>query len=91
MVENPTDSGFAAKGTCPKNNFSAAILNMGFHDLMPNFNSDPVQTHRHVRSKFPYELDHMFAAETLYARLTKIQTVEVPELSDYDLIVADSR
>ena len=91
MDENPTGTKFAAKGTYPTNEFFDAILDMGFHDCMRKFNSDPVQTHRHTRSKFPWELDHMFATENLYERLTDIRTVEVPELSDHDPIVADFR
>jgi len=31
----------------------------------------------------------MFATENLYERLTDIRTIEVPELSDHDPIVAD--
>ena len=65
------------------------ILDMGFLDCMRKFNPEPVQTHRNARSKFPWELDHMFATENLYERLTDIHTVEVLELSDHDPIVAD--
>ena len=91
MDDNPTGTKFAAKGTYPTNEFFDAILDMGFYDCMRKFNSDPVKTHRHARSQFPWELDHMFATEDLYARLTEIRTIEVPELSDHDPIVADFR
>ena len=89
MDNNPTGSTFAAKDCYPINSVFDAIEDMGFHDCMRKFNPNPVQTHRNARSKFPWELDHMFATEDLYGRLTDIRTVEVPELSDHDPIVAD--
>jgi len=89
MDDNPTGSKFALKDTFPTNNFFDAILDMGFYDCMRKFNINPIQTHRHVRSKFPWELDHMFATEYLYNSLTDIKTLEVPELSDHDPIVAN--
>ena len=89
MDDNPTGSKFARKGTYPTNEFFDAILDMRFHDCMRKFNSYPVQTHRNAKSQFPWELDHMFATEDLYARLTDIRTVEVPKLSDHDPIIAD--
>ena len=89
MDDNPTGTKFAAKGTYPTNNFFDSILNMGFHNCMRKFDPNPVQTHRNAKSQFPWEIDHMFATEILYARLTKIRTIEVPEFSDHDPIVAD--
>ena len=89
MDENPTGSRFAAKGTYPTNNFFDSVIAMGFHDCMRKFGTEPVQTHRNVRSKFPWEIDHMFVTDELYDRLTDARTIEVPELSDHDPIVAD--
>jgi len=89
MDDNPTGTKFAAKGTYPTNEFFDAILDMGFLDCMRKFNPDPVKTHRHARSDFPWELDHMFATKELYSHLNQIQTLEVPELSDHDPIIAD--
>lgn len=89
MDDNPTGTKFANKGTSPTNDFFDAILDMDFHDCMRKFSSVPVQTHRHARSKFPWELDHMFATEDLYNALTDIKTIEVPELSDHDPIIAN--
>ena len=89
MDSNPTGTKFALKGTYPTNDFFDAILDMGFYDCMRKFNSNPVQTHRHSLSKFPWELDHMFATEHLYKALTDIQTIEVAELSDHDPIIAN--
>jgi len=36
-------------------------------DMKPflKYQSNPIQTHRNARSKFPWELDHMFATENL--------------------------
>jgi exonuclease III len=89
MDENPTGSVFATKDTYPTNNFFDAILDMGFQDCMRKFNAEPMQTHRHARSKFPWELDHMFATENLYERLNNIEVVTANTLSDHDPIVAD--
>ena len=89
MDENPTGSIFAKKGTYPTNNFFDAILDLGFYDCMRKFNSEPVQTHRHARSKFPWELDHMFVTPDLYKSLTNIEVVAATTMSDHDPIVAD--
>ena len=89
MDENPTGSVFAKKGTYPTNNFFDAILDLGFHDCMRKFNSEPVQTHRNARSEFPWELDHMFVTPTLYKSLTKIDVIAATSMSDHDPIVAD--
>ncbi len=89
MDDNPTGTKFAAKGTFPTNDFFDAILDMGFFDCMRKFNSKPIQTHRHSFSKFPWELDHMFATEDLYKSLLNIETCKVPKLSDHDPIIAN--
>ena len=89
MDDNPTGTKFANKGTSPTNDFFDAILDMGFHDCMRKFSSVPLQTHRNAKSKFPWEIDHMFATEDLYNALTDIKTIEVPELSDHDPIIAN--
>ena len=89
MDDNPTGTKFAVKGTYPTNDFFDAILDMHFLDCMRKFNTSPVQTHRNVRSKFPWEIDHMFATEGLYNRLNNIQTIKVPDLSDHDPVIAD--
>ena len=62
---------------------------MGFFDCMRKFNSEPIQTHRHSLSKFPWELDHMFTTEELYKSLIDIKIHKVPDLSDHDLIIAN--
>lgn len=89
MDDNPTGSRFAAQGTYPTNGFFDAILELGFFDCMRKFSKEPVQTHVHNRSKFPWELDHMFATEGLYQRLSSIEVVASDGLSDHYPIVAD--
>ena len=88
MDENPTSSVFAAKGTYPTNDFFDAILDMGFEDCVRKFYTDPVQTHFHRRSKFPWELDHMFATQELFDALTNITIPETQTLSDHNPIIA---
>ena len=85
MDDKQTGSNFAPV----TNDFFDALLSFGFHDCMRKFSELPVQTHRHNRSKFPWELDHMFATPGLYERLDKIEVINVPDKSDHDLIVAD--
>ena len=89
MDDNPTGTKFAAKETFPTNDFFDAIIDMGFFDCMRKFNSEPTQTHRHSFSKFPWELDHMFATEKLYKSLLNIETCKVPKLTDHDPIIAN--
>lgn len=89
MDENPTGSRFAAKDTYPTNDFFDAILDMGFSDCVRKFYPDPVQTHRNNRSKFPWEIDHMFATPILFDRLEKLAIPDASELSDHNPIIAD--
>lgn len=92
MDDNPTGTKFAAKGTHPTNNFFDAILDMGFYDCMRKFNPNPIQTHRHSLSKFPWEIDHMFCTDHLYGALKSINVLDdevVKKLSDHNPIVAE--
>jgi exonuclease III len=89
MDDNPTGSRFASKDTYPTNDFFDAILDMGFADCVRKFYPEPVQTHRHVRSKFPWELDHMFATPILFDRLESLDIPDASELSDHNPIIAD--
>ena len=86
---NPTGSRFAAPGTYPTNGFFDAILELKFFDCMRKFSAEPVQTHYHNRSRFQWELDHMFATEGLYQRLSSIEVIAADGLSDHYPIVAD--
>ena len=52
------------------------------------FNAEPIQTHRNAKSKFPWELDHMFATPNLYEKLDRINVIPATNLSDHDPIVA---
>ena len=88
MDDNPTGSKFANKGTTPTNDFFDAIIDMGFYDCMRKYQSNRIQTRRNARSKFPWELDHMFATKDLYNSINDINTLEVQELSDHDPVIA---
>lgn len=48
----------------------------GLVELLPHHFGEPVQTHRHVRSKFPWQIDHVFLNSTA---LKVIGSVEVQE------------
>lgn len=89
MDDNPTGSRFASKDTFPTNDFFDAILDMGFFDCVRKFYPEPIQTHRHIRSKYPWELDHMFASSGLYKSLKSLVIPDTTELSDHNPIIAD--
>ena len=80
--------GFAKKGTYPTNDFFNAILDMGFYDCVRKYISEPIQTHNHNKSSFPWELDHMFCTKDLYDCLERI-SVQNTKLSDHNPIIAD--
>jgi|APSaa5957512535_1039671.scaffolds.fasta_scaffold43723_3 exonuclease III len=89
MDDNPTKSVFAKKGTYPTNDFFNAILDMGFYDCVRKQKSKPVQTFRHNKGNFPWELDHMFCTKELYDCLKRISVQNTKELSDHNPIIAD--
>jgi len=65
------------------------IYNLPVEHIDVKGNVTPLfQTHRNARSKFPWEIDHMFATQDLYNSLTNIKTIKVPQLSDHDPIIA---
>ena len=88
MDDNPTNSIFAKKGTYPTNDFFNAILDMGFDDCVRKQISKPIQTFRHNKGNFPWELDHMFCTKELYDCLKRI-SVQDTKLSDHNPIIAD--
>ena len=85
MDDNPR---FAKKGTYPTNDFFNAILDMGFYDCVRKQISKPIQTFRHNKGNFPWELDHMFCTKELYDCLKRI-SVQDTKLSDHNPIIAD--
>ncbi len=89
MDDNPTGTRFAAQGTYPTSSFFDAILDMGFFNCMRKFSNEPICTHRNNKSKYPWEIDHMFATNGLHQRLTSIDVVGAEELSDHNPIVAN--
>ena len=89
MDDNPTNSIFAKKGTYPHNDFFNAILDMGFYDCVRKQISKPVQTFRHNKGHFPWELDHMFCTKELYDCLKRISVQNTKKLSYHNPIIAD--
>ncbi|MBT6331233.1 MAG: hypothetical protein HOJ33_01135 [Gammaproteobacteria bacterium] len=92
MDENPTTSNFSKKGETRHEDFFDGILNLGFHDCLRKFHSLPIQTYRHNRGTYPWELDHMFATPELYNRLKSINVYideNILSLSDHNPIVAE--
>lgn len=89
MDDNPTGSTFAAKGTYPVNNFFDAILGMGFNDCLRKFGTEPVRTHHHNFSKYPWELDHMFVTDELFEALKAADVPNTKNLSDHNPIIAE--
>ena len=76
MDDNPTAIKFALKDSYPINNFFAAILDMGFHDCMRKYHTEPVQTQRNPKCEFAMELDHMSATKDLFDNLIE---VDIPD------------
>jgi len=89
MDDNPTGTRFALKDTYPTNDFFDAILDMGFLDCVGKFYPEPVQTHRNNKSKFPWEIDHMFATPMLFESLSSLDIPNTLELSDHNPIIAN--
>ena len=84
--------GSQKKGETRHADFFDGILNLGFHDCLRKFHSLPIQTYRHNRGTYPWELDHMFATPELYNRLKSINVYvdeNILSLSDHNPIVAE--
>jgi len=92
MDENPTSSRFSKKGETRHSNFFDGILDLGFKDCQRKRLPLPVQTFRHSRGNYPWELDHMFATPALWSRLKRLNVYlddRIMALSDHNPIVAD--
>jgi len=92
MDENPTSSKFSKKGETRHADFFDGILRLGFQDCLRKFHSLPIQTYRHNRGIYPWELDHMFVTPELYNRLKSINVYvdeSILSLSDHNPIVAE--
>ena len=92
MDDNPTKSKFSKKGETRHNNFFDGILDLGFHDCLRKYHSLPMQTYRHNRGIYPWELDHMFVTPELFERLRSINVFvddNILQLSDHNPIVAN--
>tara|TARA_E500000178_G_C16325551_1_gene446623 strand:+ start:120 stop:485 length:366 start_codon:yes stop_codon:yes gene_type:complete len=88
MDDNPTGTKFALKDTYPVHNFFDAILDMGFHDCMRKYHSEPVQTHSNPKCEFPWELDHMSATKELFDNLIEVNIPDTLTISDHKPIIA---
>jgi endonuclease/exonuclease/phosphatase family metal-dependent hydrolase len=92
MDENPTGSRFVKKGERTHNLFFDSIVDLGFSDCLRKFHPNYLQTYRHNRGNYPWELDHMFATNDLYHNLQSIEVLsseQINTLSDHNPIVAD--
>ena len=92
MDDNPTKSKFSKQGETRHNDFFDGILDLGFHDCLRKYHSLPMQTYRHNRGIYPWELDHMFVTPDLYERLKSIDVFvddSILKLSDHNPIVAN--
>lgn len=92
MDDNPTGTKFSKKGETRHNNFFDGILNLDFEDCLRKRLPEHVQTYRHNRGNYPWELDHMFATPELNKRLKLINVYlddNILKLSDHNPIVAD--
>lgn len=68
------------------------IIDLGMTDLLAKQYPDFVQTIRHNRSKFPWQLDHFFVSKHAIERVTNIEVIdnpEISEISDHNPIVVD--
>ena len=92
LDDNPTGTRFAKKGQRVRNAFFDAILSLGFYDCIKKSYPDYVQTYRASRGDYPWQLDHMFATESLYDRLKSVHIVAnaaTIKASDHNPIVAE--
>ena len=92
LDDNPTGTRFAKKGQRVRNAFFDAILSLGFYDCIKKSYPDYVQTYRAGRGDYPWQLDHMFATESLYDRLESVHIVAnaaTIKASDHNPIVAE--
>ena len=68
------------------------IIDLGMTDLLALKYPDFVQTIRHSRSKFPWQLDHFFVSNHAASLVTGIEVIDNPqirEISDHNPIVVD--
>lgn len=92
MDDNPTGTKFSKVGERRQNMFFDSIKRLGFIDCLELHHPNYVQTHRHNRSDFPWQIDHMFLTETLSKTLVSLEVLETTEVisrSDHNPIIAD--
>jgi len=92
MDDNPTSTKFMKNGERINNLFFDFILGMGFKNCVRKYYLEPQRTHKHVRSSYKWELDHMFCTAELYDLLENIEILDYViqnKLSDHNPIIAD--
>jgi len=68
------------------------VVGLGMTDLLAVAYPDFVQTIRHNRSKFPWQLDHFFVSNHAASLVTNIEVIDNPkirQISDHNPIVVD--
>lgn len=92
MDDNPTSTRFMKDGERINNLLFDFILGMGFKNCVKKYYSEVQRTHKHVRSSYNWELDHMFCTHELYDLLENIEVLDSViqnKLSDHNPIIAD--
>lgn len=92
MDDNPTKTKFSKAGERRHNAFFDSIKSIGFEDCVEKYYPEFTRTHRHSRSKFPWQIDHMFVTKGLYNKLSSLLVLEDSEVvkrSDHNPIIAD--
>jgi exonuclease III len=92
MDENPTGTKFAKIGETPCNDLFNCILGLGFKDCMVDFYPDYIQTHRHNRSSYPWQIDQIIATPKIFQQLISMNvesSEEMALLSDHNPIIAE--
>lgn len=92
MDDNPTSSRFAERGERLNNLFFDLINDLGFKNCVRKFHPEPIRTHKHNKSTYPWEIDHMFCTNEIYEKLTSVEvddSVVDEGISDHNPIIAN--
>ena len=66
------------------------FTDFGLVELLPQHFGDPIQTHRHIRSDFPWQLDHVFVNAKANKLISSVEVHEnevIRDCSDHNPIV----
>ena len=92
MDDNPTGTRFAKYHERRQNVFFDSILSLGFQDCIGKFHPDFIQTYRHTRGNYPWQLDHMFATPEVSSKLGSLEVRSddhAKALSDHSPVIAE--